>query len=183
MLSLITMSSYVFLMDDTGQWNNFISIFVSERKRYLHPNVIYASFWRPLLKQIWTFWPHYRQTGLSQKGQLLHWTKEHVSPWRAKTTQIETHDSIKELKQKIWCHICCLDRSVVATVYPIWSGGSSRSQLKRFPAQSALICFMHGKYLMVSNKGVSEHAVHSTASWTRSEGLWKGPIFPFTAGW
>ena len=27
------------------------------------------------------------------------------------------------------------------------------------------------------------HAVHSTASWTRSECLWKGPVFPFTAGW
>ena len=27
------------------------------------------------------------------------------------------------------------------------------------------------------------HAVHSTASWTRSEGLWKGPVFPFTADW
>ena len=25
------------------------------------------------------------------------------------------------------------------------------------------------------------HAVQSTASWTRSEGLWKGPVFPFTA--
>ena len=27
------------------------------------------------------------------------------------------------------------------------------------------------------------HAVHSTASWTRSEGLWKGPDFPFPASW
>ena len=28
----------------------------------------------------------------------------------------------------------------------------------------------------------SRHAVHDTASWTRSEGLWKGPVFPVTAG-
>ena len=26
------------------------------------------------------------------------------------------------------------------------------------------------------------HAVHSTASWTRSEGIWKGPDFPFSDG-
>ena len=25
----------------------------------------------------------------------------------------------------------------------------------------------------------AHHAVHSTASWTRSEGLWKGPVSPF----
>ena len=27
------------------------------------------------------------------------------------------------------------------------------------------------------------HAVHSTASWTRSEGIWMGPDFPFPDGW
>ena len=27
------------------------------------------------------------------------------------------------------------------------------------------------------------HAVHSTASWTRSEGIWVGPDFPFPDGW
>ena len=27
------------------------------------------------------------------------------------------------------------------------------------------------------------HAVHSTAWWSRSEGLWKGPVYPFSAGW
>ena len=37
-------------------------------------------------------------------------------------------------------------------------------------------------YYNKSSIGVSYHAVHSTASWTRSEGIWKGPDFPFSDG-
>ena len=34
---------------------------------------------------------------------------------------------------------------------------------------------------MVGVEEERNHAVHSTAWWSRSEGLWKGPVYPFSA--
>ena len=36
--------------------------------------------------------------------------------------------------------------------------------------------------MSVIRMDVPDHAVHSTASWTRSEGIWVGPDFPFPDG-
>ena len=50
-------------------------------------------------------------------------------------------------------------------------------QIGPFRQDTLDVCFYSSYYFFCI------HAVHSTASWTRSEGLWKGPVFPFPAGW
>ena len=50
------------------------------------------------------------------------------------------------------------------------------------------VCMLPAMYLnlnwyLTTQTIITSHAVHSTASWTRSEGIWMGPDFPFPDGW
>ena len=43
--------------------------------------------------------------------------------------------------------------------------------------------FMRDMVSKLADIFLQVHAVHSKASWTRSEGIWMGPDFPFPDGW
>ena len=83
------------------------------------------------------------QKGLRHYVQSIEWTKGIVDPWLI-YAQTESRDSKWELILTKWYHLRCLHWRIVATIYPIWSEGTLRSQLKTFPAQRTVICVCLG---------------------------------------
>ena len=79
-------------------------------------------------------------------------------------------------------HSSCFKKDMLLTMH------SKYSRIHKFRhAHHFDVGKMHTCDQSLTNRFVQfyriSHAVHSTPSWTRSEGLWKDPVFPFTAGW